>query len=236
MKGQTAAHVPDSAKAKNFKARLMALRQEGVSISEIAKQTGLKEGTIKNWFARWHKRAAIEDEAKAEALMEKEAEDLAGAKKEDAVFAAEEEAEEVASLAPRRPGRPRKNPGPDGEPISTRKADGTLDTSKAERRLETAVTAAARTVRRAAAGMKVEAQSLAAAKLILKKYGLLQEEDYTRESQYSKMSNEELADRTLAAVAILLRKRDRPELAAVMDRANTEIKELLAKQKPLEAS
>jgi hypothetical protein len=224
---------PDSKKAKNFRDKILALRQSGIGLKEIAETTGLPVGTVKVWIARWGKQERKTDEDSALELMEADAaESGAKSEKEDEVFEQESANVEVLDGTVKRgPGRPAGR--------SNRKADGTLDTSNAERKLETAVTAAARTVRRAAAGVKVEAQSLAAAKLILKKYGLLQEEDYTKESQYAKMTNEELADRALAAVAILLRKRDRVDLAQVIEEAKAKLSDVISresKDKTLEAT
>lgn len=117
----------------------------------------------------------------------------------------------------------------DGEEQPTRNGKG-LDTSGAERRLESAITAAARTVAKAAKGVKIESQSLQAAKLLLKKYGLLQEEEYAKESQYVKMENGELCERALAAVEVLMRRRGQDELAVVIGDAIGKIKGIVALQ------
>lgn len=94
----------------------------------------------------------------------------------------------------------------------------------AEQILKSSLVDSMRLISRAAKGEKVETQSLNAAKMIAKKYGFLQEETSVKESEYIKMSNEELCERSLAAVVSLMRERGRGDLAKILTNAIEKLK------------
>lgn len=84
---------------------------------------------------------------------------------------------------------------------------------------------AAQLVAKASAGGETDTQSLAAAKILLKKYGFLQEEYAKEDSEYAKMSVEELCDRNLSALIVVMKEKGYSKRVEILEAALREIKE-----------
>lgn len=193
----------------------MALRRQGLTKKQIAEKTGVPEGSLGTFLGKWADEVRARSE-KAAAELEKKANAFDAAQ---AAAAAEDEDEELnagesAALAD----------------ASSQKNENAVWAGIIDKQLRKGLPSAAKTVMKAAKGGKVDSQSLQAAKLLLKKYGMLQEEYEAKESQYAKMSADELCDRNLAALVVLLRSRGHARRAERVEQALKEIKEIKEEQ------
>jgi Tfp pilus assembly protein PilX len=189
----------------------MALRRQGMTKKQIAEKTGVPEGSLGTFLGKWADEVRYRNE-KASAELERKARAFDASQAAVQEDGEDDEDKEDEEGAPSREGATRKN-------------QNAATAAIIDKELRKGLKHAARTVINAAKGGKIDAQSLGAAKLLLKKYGLLQEEYEAKESQYAKMSSEELCDRNLMAIVVLLRSRGQFKRAEIIERALKDVKE-----------
>lgn len=218
---RTDPEYPDPESLAINRERILALRRSGLKMEDIELQLGISHANLCQFFARHNKREEIKQQAIA-----------AGTAMPKAVAAAMLPLTAVRALAAEAQGQ---QAPVQPAPAADVEEPGTFSTGDADAILQEALGAAAKTIARAAGGQPVDAQSMQAAKLLMKKYGLLQEEEYSKESVYMKMSDEELCERGLMSLASMMEKRGRGMVAIILKQAAAMAKEAM-QQKVMEAA
>ncbi len=192
---------------KKAKEIIMTLRRQGMTKEQISVATGIPPGTLSGALSQWAIEAKERDQAQRDTLERK-------AKIGDQLGGEDGSGDLDLQAA-----------------LDQLTVDVELPTSNAgmsdlvDKILRKGLMNAARTVALAAGNAKIDSQALAGAKLLLKKYGMLQEEYEAKESQYVKMNAVELCERSVAAALAVARSKGAERMVSIMQRAMDEIME-----------